>query len=340
MNSKLIAQFKRLREKQLEHLEQSELLPAIQGQLSQLGTVVFSLVGNIGEASVAEINVDAGAISILRYDPQQSSEAQLSGNALTLSQIDNLDNAWTNSEKAMVAQSLDPKALKQEFEKDLQDLQEATKRPIDLRSVKGETSSILKRIESNMGSQIKEFDIALGKLQGDPADRDAYYELLRIAYNFADSTIALLSLASGICDLKPIVQWLTVGKQNALSDAFASLPFNLVGQKKPSPKEYRAVIASARNRAFHSIFDFDHPMMVTLPNNALGQPQLNLFRAYGLKTSALTFDDQKVVELFASLTRTPERPVPEDFWVANQSVMKSALSVVEQLDRALVGLWK
>ena len=80
-----------------------------------------------------------------------------------------------------------------------------------------------------------------------------------ISYNFADGARALIGLVVGICDLKPLIFWLTIASQFELAERFGELPFALVGKAKPSLDRNRNVISGARNRAFHDLFSFGRP---------------------------------------------------------------------------------
>jgi hypothetical protein len=62
-----------------------------------------------------------------------------------------------------------------------------------------------------------------------------------------------------------------------------------------------------------------------------------LFREFRKKADpVLTFEDRELVELFDSLTRTAERPVPLGFWDGNEAVMAGVVDVVRSLRRALI----
>lgn len=85
------------------------------------------------------------------------------------------------------------------------------------------------------------------------------------------------------------------------------------------------------------MFAFDHPFRVRLPGDALRTPELRLFREYNKRGDpALTFEDRELVELFESLTRTAERPVPLGFWDGNEEVMAAVVDVVRGLRRSLI----
>jgi hypothetical protein len=141
----------------------------------------------------------------------------------------------------------------------------------------------------------------------------------------------------GICDLKPVVFWLTISDQVELASRFSELPFALVGKVKPSLDRYRSVISAARNQAFHDLFAFDHPFRATLVEGSLRGAELRLFRDYNRRNNpALTFEDRELVELFQGLTRTSQRPVPLGFWEKNVLVMTSVTEVVRALREALI----
>ena len=93
-------------------------------------------------------------------------------------------------------------------------------------------------------------------------DSETFNKILRIAYNFADGTQELLRLVIGVSEMKPVLSWLTIHKQNTLADNFQRLPLVIVGDEKTSIGKYRGVISEARNRAFHDIFSFGQPFRV------------------------------------------------------------------------------
>ena len=116
--------------------------------------------------------------------------------------------------------------------------------------------------------------------RGQPDDAQVLNELLRISYNFADGARALIGLVVGICDLKPLIFWLTIASQFELAERFGELPFALVGKAKPSLDRYGNVISGARNRAFHDLFSFGRPFHVRLTGDAFRAAELRLFQDY------------------------------------------------------------
>jgi len=248
-----------------------------------------------------------------------------------------VDAAWNAIQTDLAESDFDRGALAEHFESAFHALEEEAGRPVDPGDVGEDVPSILGGVLERMESQAASYATALQQHRERPSDAEAYNELLRVAYNFADGTRAFLGLVVGICDLKPIIFWLTVAEQVELAHRFAELPFSLVGKGKPSLERYRSVIANARHQAFHDVFAFDHPFRIRLAEGALRAPELRLFREYNKRGDPpLTFEDRELVEIFASLTRTPERRVPLGFWDGNEGVVAAVVEVVRGLRRALV----
>ena len=338
-NSRINSQFKRLAARELAKYEIGDLDTALREQLPGLGSIVFSLAGRIGEAEAAEAPLaKVPGIDLLKYIPGQMSPAEVSGSVMMLNSIADLDISWAAAQAAISGiDGLDAGSLGDAFEAAFQALQEASTRPVDPIDVTEEGPSILSNVLQRMEEQATAFSSVLAQHQRRPDDNDLYNELLRLAYNFADGARAYLRLMVGVCDLKPVIFWLTVFEQVELAQRFEKLPFSLVGKGKPSLERYRSVIADARNQAFHDLFAFDHPFRVKLSGDALRSPELRLFREYTKRgDSALNFEDRGLVDLFASLTRTPQRPVPVGFWQGNAEVMASVVDTVRALRQALI----
>ena len=336
--SRINSQFKRIHSSQVARYSPQNLDTAIAAELPSIGTIVMALVGRIGEAEAAEVGLDGpGSLRALRFEPHQAAHVEVLSEAIALNSLVNLDASWSATKTSLIGEGLDAAKAEEGFESAFHGLQEATARTVDPLDVSDTGPSILSEVSRRMSDQVKAFATTLLQYRTRPQDGDIYNELLRISYNFADGALAFLNLMVGICDLKPIIFWLTVFEQIDLAHLFGQLPFALVGKGKPSLERYRSVIADARNQAFHDLFGFDHPFRVSLPNDALRSPELRLFREYNRRNdSILNFEDKTLIELFAALSRTPERPVPLGFWDKNEQVMRAVAEVVEALRAALV----
>ena len=335
---RIISQFKRIHATQMTKYQLQDLDTMIAHEVAAIGSIVMALVGRIGDAEAAEAGLDGpGSVRTLRFVPHQKHHVELLSDAISLNSVKNLDASWSAVQATIVGAGLDAARVEEGFETAFHTLQEAAARSVDPGNITDAGPSILREVSRRMNDHVKAFADTLARYRARPQDGDTYNELLRISYNFADGAVAFLNLMVGICDLKPIIFWLTVFEQIELAHLFGQLPFALVGKGKPSLERYRSVIADGRNQAFHDLFGFDHPFRVRLPGDALRSPELRLFREYNRRNDPiLNFEDRTLIELFEALTRTPERPVPLGFWDKNQQVMGAVAEVVEALRKALV----
>jgi hypothetical protein len=334
-------QFKRVSVRQKERYTFTNLAEAAEGAMYELGRIIFCLVGRIGSAEPTETAIaGVSGVTTVRFVPDQLEHARLEDGVLSVNSLDDLNDVWSAVRSAVEEGTVDLEALGGRFEATFHSLQEGAGRPVDPRDVPPETEdapSILGGILARMEEQQDVYKRSLGEHQADPSDAEIYNELLRVAYNFADGARGFLALTVGICDLKPLLSWLTVFEQVELAHRFSSLPFSLVGKAKPSLERYRAVIANARNQAFHDLFAFDHPFRVRLSDDAIRAPELWLFREYLRRgSSTLDYEDRELVELFDNLTRTAERPVPVGFWEGNETVMAAVVDVARSLKSSLI----
>jgi hypothetical protein len=337
--SRINLRFKRIAARSVCEVEQRTISDAVVTELARLGTIIFALVGAVGEDQPAEVEL-AGVpgINTIRFVPGQTLIALLEGEMLAINRLDDIDVVWRGVEASLnSAGTSGVEQLTVHFEDAFVNLREAAGRPILIDDVRSEMPSILSEVVVRVDEQVLAYKQALSLHLEHPDDSDALNETLRIAYNFADGAKSLITLVVGISDLKPLLFWLTVAAQSDLADRFAELPFALVGKAKPSLERYRTLIAGARNRAFHDVFAFGRPFNVRLGPDAIRDPELHLFREYSRKHGpALDFEDRQVVELLEGLTRVAERPVPMGFWDQNSSVMEGVAEVARSLRAGLV----
>ncbi|MGO9963703.1 MAG: hypothetical protein ACLPUG_09790 [Acidimicrobiales bacterium] len=334
---RLLVQFRRVPHRERPQYLTASIRDAVRAELAHVGTIVLVLVGRVGEVEIAEVDFDAlPGLRALRYVPSQTVIAHVAGDCLAISRLDDLDAVWAAVTKVLDEADIDASQAAEAFEKEFQNLQEAAARPVDIADISMTGPTILGSVVDRMEKQVGDFSDFL-RLHGEaPADNEGYNELLRVAYNFAEGARSFLSLMVGICDLKPVIFWLTISDQIGLASRFSQLPFALVGGAKPSLTRYRSVISGARNRAFHDLYGFDHPFSAALGEGSLRGAELRLFRDYNSSGPALTFEDRELVELFQGLTRASQRPVPLGFWEKNVSVMTSVTGVARALREALI----
>ena len=337
IDGRINSTFKRIPFRQVDKYRRQELRLSISEELEELGTIVFSLVGRIGEDQPASVDLPTGTgLTALRYEPGQVEIAALNKNAVLINRLDDIDAIWQAIARKCADADLDSIELAECFEKAFGDLREAAGRPIDVDDIASDAPSILSQVAAGIHEQVAAYDAALASHVANPDDIEALNEVMRIAYNFADGAKDLISLVVGITDLKPLLSWLTIHAQAELAERFGELPFSLVGKAKPSLEKYRSLVAGARNRAFHDLFAFGRPFRVPLKSDAFQSAALHLFREYKRSGSALEFKDRQLVELLQGFTRAAERPVPLGFWEQDLAVMKAVEQVATALHRALV----
>lgn len=223
---------------------------------------------------------------------------------------------------------------------------------INYKKIVKDCHSILGEIVNRIEKQIKEYDELLLKAfnlnssqlkssedQNDIKDPSAYTDLLRIAYNFADGSKTLLNLLIGICDLKPILFWMTIYEQIKLVNKL-SLSLSHTATKKPKLSEYKSFIGKARNQAFHDFFAFNSSFSMKLPEGSIKSPVLNLFPEFGSKKElpTLDFTDEKLIDLFKKFSRTAEGFVPSGFWEDNREIMELIKTFTSSMLEALLKL--
>jgi len=321
-----------------------EVEEAVRGGLANVGMVVFSLVGTVVEGAPTEVDLPF-VFEKLRFDPEAVVRVARDGDALVVSELRDAEALWRDVLDLVESEGASDDEVIQlriEFGKRLDELREKTPRLIrlDASSRHAPTNSLLDQITLHMEVQISEYEEALKSLDRDPSDRDAYNNVLRISYNFASDAIDLVTLFVSICDLKPLVQWLTVVENFALAQAFRRLPFGAASSKKPSLKTYVDVIGGARNHAFHDFFAFDRAFEVDLSGITLQAHRLLLFPAHRrAPDNAFDYEDRELVGVLRSFTRAPERSVSMDFWRRNLDVLKSTNALTRAVRDALLSLW-
>jgi hypothetical protein len=338
VDGRINSTFKRIPQRQIGKFRMFDLRSSIAEEMGQLGTIVFSLVGRIGDDQPASVTLpgDTG-FSTLQYQPGQDEVAKISSSRVLVNRLDDIDVVWQAVARRL--ENLDTGntgELAECFEKSFGDLRETAGRPIDLEDITPDAPSILSEVVAGVTQQVSAYNDALTSHLDDPDNLEALNEVMRIAYNFADGAKALISLVIGLSDIKPLLSWLTINAQCELAERFGDLPFALVGKAKPSLEKYRSLVAGARNRAFHDLFAFGRPFRVPLKSDAFQAAALHLFREYKRGGPALEYKDRELVGLLEGFTRAAERPVPLGFWQKDLAVMKAVQDVACALHRALV----
>ncbi|GAH16366.1 unnamed protein product, partial [marine sediment metagenome] len=186
-----------------------------------------------------------------------------------------------------------PEALRMPFQTAVKHLRKNSYLALQLPSTKEDISNtFLDLMVEAIRKQVEEYKTSL-QIWGEDLDQDnqEFNNILRIAYKFSSDAVKLIKLLISICDLKPIILWMTIDAQIALVDAFKRIPG--LDKKKPNLIEYVALINGARNKAFHDLFPFQYTIEAQLDGVSLSAKRLRLFSPYTSKSkNVFEYQDQ------------------------------------------------
>jgi hypothetical protein len=321
--------------------------PCVSEQVASLGTLVFVLIGEIDLRTECEVAIGHSLLKTIRLRTVNRKEVTVEGDAIEISRFAGLESLWHGLEKEAVVQGLVEGVLPQNLELPLAEAYErlqaeayaAVKIPTD--KIKSIDGSILGHLAATLKRQSAEYEESLTKCGKDGRQSsEALNNVLRIAYNFASDAKGFIELIVSICDLKPVLQWMTLGEHFQLAEAFRRVPW-VKSKKKPSLSLYVETVAGARNHAFHDLLPFDRSLHVDLGNVSLKAQRLQLFSSYSRKKdNLLEYEDQEIVDLLTGFTRAPETTVAFSFWERNLEVMRATEELIGATARALMALRK
>src|SRR5437773_1689297 len=133
---------------------------------------------------------------------------------------------------------------------------------------------LLDKISMVIEDHLNTYKANISRIDTDPK---AMTEILRISYNFVSDVNKLLTLVINLCDLKPVILWLTLSKYINLDNKFKDLPFGF-SKKKASLSDYESIVKNARNKSFHQLFPFNKALRFEL--EALEKVSVTIFSSY------------------------------------------------------------
>lgn len=315
------------------------LASAVAKEIADFGQMTFVLLGEIDDHVTCREAIVSGVLKELVWDPHAKSLLAIDGDVVTISSTSDPDGLRTDLEKqakkaGLISDGL-PEQLRKAFSVALECITGSARISLELPSGKLPKQGLLKRFAKRIVEIADEYEVDLKKCGGAPAgENGAYHELLRLAYNFSADAAELLRLTTSICDLKPLGLWLTTGDQLALSDAFHKLPW-VRQDKKPSLKEYAAIIGGARNAAFHHLLPIDRTIEVKVDGLSVAAKRLTIFGSYGKNHNGFEYDEQPIVEALLRFTRADQKTAPLAFWQQNLAVMRASATFLHSFDDAL-----
>jgi hypothetical protein len=324
--------------------ETQPLQAALLAELKSFGQLVFILIGQI-EDIACEVSIDHGYANVLRFNPGQKETGAITATednerVIAVNELVNPEAAW-NEIQATIRGDIgdETEGFQVQFSVAFDRLQQEAQSTLELPSPGGRqsNSSFLSRIRKAVNDQRRLYEDALRKMQRAKASQVSHVnEVLRIAYNFADDAIKVLTLLVSVCDLKGLILWCTLRQHFDLAESFRSLPWTKI-EGKASLKRYQEIINGARNRAFHNLLGFDRSVFSDLTGVTIKARSLTLLPAHGRRKGYVPFDyeDRELVEVLSQLTLAPETAVSMEFWRRNVDVMAKFGALLDATEDAL-----
>ncbi|HLV89422.1 MAG TPA: hypothetical protein VKV39_20735 [Candidatus Sulfotelmatobacter sp.] len=321
--------------KGMKKLDVQELEPAIDQQLSRLGSIVMVLIGEVLDNVLTKAEIGHSLFSQVVLDPATKTALTINGNTIQISSMSDEEEIWNELEKAHGTQL--PADLAQPLAAALDDVRKNHYAVLRLPGESTIARPLLDSFVDALRHNLTRYKQAWNKCKGNPeVDPTEFNDVLRIAYNFATDAVLVIRLLVSICDLKPIVRWCTLDEWFRLTESFRNLPWSKV-KEKHSLDAYQATISSARNKIFHRLLPVDNTLRVELEGTKLGRITLRLFPEYTARNSEETFDyeDRALVELLTDFTRVSEKSVAPQFWQRNVAVMEATIQLLSRTSLAL-----
>lgn len=306
------------------------LRDAIKDELADLGSLVFSLVGELGTPVDVEVPLNATAFKSLKWSPAAEREVELAGNRIIVRDLASVDRILTELRRLATQAGI---AMPGDFEETIigalrkiqSDATVPLKVPKHPRSIS--ENAFIDQITDTLRDEAQQYKKALHKWEETAyTDSASYDQILKISYNFAADAVRLLRLITSICDLKPLVLWGTIAEHFALSEAFKELYWTR--SKKPFLEDYRQIVSDSRNSAFHNLFRFDTSIEILLPEGAITDARLKIFTEYSRQNkNAMLFKDKALADVLLEFTRTHMRRVPNSFWSQHLRVIDATLKL-------------
>jgi hypothetical protein len=316
------------------------LSAAVEKELSQLGKLVFVLIGKVDENVTVEVSIDQPPFVRIVLNPAITNDAAIGSDAILVKSLDDEERTWQLIESELEENGTDSEdvaKLKTQLGKAFSELREkAYAKLVIPEKLELGTPYFLDIVSNAIKESHLEYQRVLGDIGKGGADRKtALMEVYRIAYNFLDDALTLVRLIVSVCDLKPLILWATFVSHYRLTELVRSLPW-VKQETKPSISTYSETIKKARNKAFHKLLPFSRSFEVALPDRSLMEARLRFFAEHkGKNPNALDFKDKELVEVLMEFTRTSEELVSVEFWQKNSSVIEGTFKVVDETSKLL-----
>jgi hypothetical protein len=337
--------FKLISQKSKEPLKVKPLDDAILSELKRLGKLIFILIGSINQDKTFEIPIEHVQFDKIILDFNGEQELSVEGKDIIINLPGDEDYLWEVLQRESLAGKQDgtplPESLKSPFQRAVKNIRENSCLALVLPPPGVEINNSLFDVMSiAIRKQIEEYEQSLkncGPQLG--LDYKEFNNVLRIAYNFSSDAVRVIKLLISVCDLKPIILWMTINEQIALLNAFQCIPG--LNKTKPDLNDYISQVNGARNKAFHDLFPFRHTIEAELDGVSLSAKRMRFFSPFTAKSKNIfEFQDQQLVEILTEFTRAEEKYVDPVFWERNLVVMNATANLLESVASSLKQLYR
>lgn len=305
---------------------------AIKDELKELGEVIYSIVGEIKDVNDISESLSNAHFKKIKLIPTLATDFQIIGDEIQIKDYSDRELIWSKIEEHCKINSLDiTENLPGQIDKAITTFQNNAFSTLSLpKKFNPTTKYLLDKITTVIVDHLNTYNSNISKID---TDQKAMIEILRISYNFVSDVNKLLALVINLCDLKPIILWLTISKYFNLDNKFKELPFGF-SKKKASLSDYENVIKNARNKSFHQLFPFNKSLRFELAT--LEKVSVTIFSNHGKKDgNKMTYKDQELYELLRSFTRVNEQVVSEKFWIKNEEVMRAVHELIKSTSEGI-----
>lgn len=298
---------------------------AVSHQLDDLGDLLFILLSQL-EPTGAKVSMQIKDFGVLRYDPHQTDPITItSANPpdIVTNQFADVDRLWSAffeaywTRKGVPPSDADARVtrIKTSLVSAAAKLHDSVHYSASLAIPGGRLNlrrTLLGQICCGIADNAHTYSDALRRAGTPPYAAEVRREMLRLAYNFATQVEDITALLISLCDLKPVLWWLTLDMHMRFARTVSEIPWS-VESTKPSLARYRDSVAGARNRTFHALYAIDRPVTVDLAAVHLHPIQVTLFPRYPIEAGELEYQDKELIAVLRRFHHTPEFPVSDRF---------------------------
>lgn len=312
--------------------KKTSLKDAVKEEINEIGEVIYTIVGEIHDINKISENITDINIKKITLNPNATIPFEIVSDEIIIKEYIDRENIWSQIKVQYTANGWHvSENLPGMIDRAITNLQSNAYSTLKIpKNFDAQTNYLLDKISLVIDEHIKTYKTNIEKID---TDEQAMIEILRISYNFVSDVNKLLSLVINLCDLKPIILWLTISNYINLDNKFKDLPFGF-SKKKASLSDYESVIKNARNKSFHQLFPFNKSIKFEL--DSLKQVSVTIFSNFTKKDgNKMTYKDQELYDLLRGFTRVNEEVVSTNFWIKNEFVMQAVYELITETSEGI-----